>query len=88
VKKTDVEVIGWHGYTWSAVVKAGWTYCQLTLEEAFRVAFYCPHTRCTCVMIMLFNLLLDVPYLSDGWIIFAKGEMLTNRDLSNFVNKI
>ena len=30
----------------------------------FRMAFYC--TRCTCVMIMLFNQILDMPHLS-GW---------------------
>jgi hypothetical protein len=28
-------------------------------------------TRCTCVMIMLFNQLLDMPHLSGGWIILA-----------------
>ena len=27
-----------------------------------------PSTRCTCVMIMLFNHRLDMPHLSGGWI--------------------
>ncbi len=33
VKMLDVEVLGWCGYTWSAVV-AGWMYCQI-LWNAF-----------------------------------------------------
>ena len=28
VKKTNLDVLGWRGYTWSAV-EAGWTYCQI-----------------------------------------------------------
>jgi hypothetical protein len=31
---------------------------------------------------MLFNELLDMPLLSDGWIKLAKGEMLTDRDVN------
>ncbi len=34
----DVEVLGWCGYTWSAVVRAGWLYCQIfenPLETAY-----------------------------------------------------
>ena len=31
----------------------------------FRVASYCPQHKCTCVMIMLFNQLPDIPHL-DG----------------------
>ena len=30
-----------------------------------------PSPRCTCVMVMLFNQLLDMQQLSDGWIILA-----------------
>jgi hypothetical protein len=48
---------------------------QHILNEYFIVA----STRCTCVLIMLFNQLLDMPHLSGGWIILAKGEMLTLR---------
>jgi hypothetical protein len=29
VKKPDVAVLGWRGYTWSAVVRLIWTYCQI-----------------------------------------------------------
>jgi hypothetical protein len=38
------------------------------------VAFYCPSTRCTCVMIMLFNQLLYIPHLSGGWVILAREK--------------
>ena len=38
--------------------------CEKTAH--FRVAFIVHSTRCTCVMIMLFNQLLDMPHLSDG----------------------
>ena len=38
-------------------------------------------------MIMLFNQLLDMPHLSGGWIILAKGEMIKNRDVNKFVHK-
>ena len=57
--------------------------CDKTAK--FRVAFYCPYTRCTCVMIMLFNQLLDMPPLSGGWIILTNEKMLTNRDVNTFV---
>jgi hypothetical protein len=77
VKKTNVEVLGWSGYTWSAVVRAcclkwHWRLMveKLTLNSALSVvAFYCPQDNCTCVMIMLFNL--DMTNLSGRWIILA-----------------
>ena len=31
-------------------------------------------TRYTCVMIMLFNQLVDMPHMSGGWIILAKEK--------------
>jgi hypothetical protein len=40
----------------------------------FRVAFYVPRTRCTCVLIMLFNQLLHMPHLSGEWIILTKEK--------------
>jgi hypothetical protein len=36
--------------------------------------FIVPSSRWFCVMIMLFNQLLDVPHLSGGWIIMAKEK--------------
>ena len=57
-------------------VTCGILLCDKTAH--FRVAFYCcfivPSTRCTCVMIMLFNQLLDMPHLSGGWFILAKEK--------------
>ena len=105
VKKQDVEVLGWRGYTWSAFVRpVGHTakFSKETLEEAYgrefniqfsgnssgghscsqhanctlpqnicvtklhilEWPFIVPSTRCTCVMIMLLNQLLDMPHLS------------------------
>ena len=46
-------------------------HCVVWQTAHFRVAFCCPCTRYTCVMIMLFNQLLDMPHLSGGWIIWS-----------------
>ena len=40
----------------------------------FRVAFIVPSTRCTCILIMRFNQLIDMPHLSGGWIILANEK--------------
>jgi hypothetical protein len=51
-----------------------WELCGVVLFDKtahFRVA---PSSRCTCVITMLFNQLLDIPHLSGGWIILAKEE--------------
>jgi hypothetical protein len=110
VKKPDLEVMGWRGYTWSAVVRPvarTAKFSKTTLEEAngreintklsgnssggpscnqycnctlpqleMSVALCCvtklhilewpfivPSISCTCVMIMLFNELLDMPHM-------------------------
>ena len=49
--------------------------------------FIVPRTRCTCVMIMLFNQLLDMPHLSSGWIILAKEKCLLT-GINTFVYNI
>jgi hypothetical protein len=38
-----------------------------------------PSTRCTCVMITLFNQLLVMPHLSGGWIILEKEKCSLTR---------
>ena len=135
VKKPDVEVLGWHGYTWSAVVRqvrrtakfskmttevaygrkiniqlsgnsSGGHSCSqhsnYTLPQNLRHLWHCVvwqlhilecpfivlSTRCTCVMIMLSNQLLDMPHLLDGWIILTKAKMPTNINVNKFVHKI
>uniref|UniRef100_A0A8K9X113 Origin recognition complex subunit 2 n=1 Tax=Oncorhynchus mykiss TaxID=8022 RepID=A0A8K9X113_ONCMY len=45
--------------------------CCLTKLHILEWPFIVPSTRCSCVMIMLFNQLLDMPALSGGWIILA-----------------
>ena len=40
------------------------------------VALCCVTFYCTCVMIMLFNQLLDMPHLSGGCILLAKEKCL------------
>jgi hypothetical protein len=48
----------------------------LTKLHILKWAFIVLSTRCTCVMIMLFNQLLDMPHLSGVWIILAKEKCL------------
>ena len=47
--------------------------CCVTKLHILEWPFIVHSTRCTCVMIMLFNLL-DMPQLSGGWIILAKEK--------------
>ena len=42
-----------------------WDICDIVWQNC---------TRCTCVMIMLFNQIIDMPHRSGGWIILAKGK--------------
>ena len=63
-------------------------WCCLTKLHILEWSFIAPSTRCTCVMIMLFNQLLDIPHLSGGWIILAKEKMLTNRNVNKFLHRI
>jgi hypothetical protein len=65
------------------------TLCCVTKLHILEWPFIVPSTICTCKTIMLFNQLLDMPLLSDGWMDYlAKGEMLTNRDVNKFVHTI
>ena len=43
-------------------------------DKIAKLPFIVPSTRSTCVMIMLFNQILDMPQLSGGWIILAKEK--------------
>ena len=50
-------------------------------------SFIAPSTRCNCVMIILFNQLLDMSHLSGGWIILAK-EKCSPTDVNKCVQNI
>ena len=50
--------------------------CCVTKLHTLEWPLFVPITRCTCVMIMLFNQLLDMPHLSGRWIILAKAKCL------------
>jgi hypothetical protein len=45
--------------------------CCVTKLYILEWPFIVPRTRCTCVMTMMFNQLLDITHLSDGWIILT-----------------
>ena len=48
--------------------------CCVTKLHILEWPFIVHCTSCTCVMIMLFNQLLDMPHLSGGWILLAKEK--------------
>jgi hypothetical protein len=57
--------------------------CCVPKLHMLELPFIVPSTRCTCVMIMLFNQIFDMPHLLGDWIILAKEKcsltgMLTN----------
>ena len=68
-----------------------WDICGIVLSDKMHILewpFIVPSTRCTFVMIMLFNQLIDMPhYQVDGYYL-GKGEMPTNRNVSKFVHNI
>ena len=45
--------------------------CCVTKLHILECHYIVPSTRCTCVMIVLFNQLLDLPHLSGGWIVLS-----------------
>jgi hypothetical protein len=45
--------------------------CCVTNLHILEWPFIVPSTTCICVMIMMFNQLLDMQHLSGGWIILA-----------------
>ena len=49
-------------------------HCVVWQLHILEWSFIVPSTWCTCVMILLFNQLLDIPHLSGGWIILAKEK--------------
>jgi hypothetical protein len=49
-----------------------WDICGIVLWDQTAHFRHVPSTMCTCVMIVLFNQLLDMPHLSGGWIIFQR----------------
>ena len=49
-------------------------FCCQTKLHILECPFIVPSTRCTCVMIMLINQLVDMPHLAGGWIILAKEK--------------
>ena len=48
--------------------------CCVTKLHILEWPVIVPSTRCTCVMIMLFHQLLDMPHQSGGWMILAKEK--------------
>ena len=61
--------------------------CCVTKLHILEWPFIVPSTRGTCVMIMLFNQLLDMPHVR--WMDYlGKGQMVINRDVNKFVHNI
>ena len=72
---------GWHQLWWTfqsayqlRKLETSLALCCETKLHILEWPFIVPRTRYICVMIMLFNQLLDMPHLSGGWIILAKEK--------------
>ena len=63
-----------HAYCMLPQLETSVALCCVTKLHILEWPFIVHSTRCTCVMIMLFNQLLDMPHLSGGWIILAKEK--------------
>jgi hypothetical protein len=61
--------------------------CWVTKLHILEWPFIVPSTKCTCVVIMPFNQLLDMPHLSGDWIILAK-EKCSLTDVNTLVHNI
>jgi hypothetical protein len=61
--------------------------CCVTKRHILKWHFIVPSTRCTCVMIMAFNQLLDILHLSGGWIILAKQKCFLTGMETNLCTK-
>ena len=63
--------------------------CCVTKLHILEWPFIVPSTMWTCVMIMLFNQLLQIYATTVRWMDYlGKGEMITNRDVNKLVHKI
>ena len=61
--------------------------CCVTKLHILVWPFILPNTRCTCVIIVLFNQL-DMPHLFRCINYLGKGDMFTNRNVNKFVFNI
>jgi hypothetical protein len=64
-----------------------WDNCGIVLFDKTEWLIIVPSTRCNCVMIRLFNHLLDMPHLSGGWIILAKEKCSLTGMYANWCTK-
>jgi hypothetical protein len=62
--------------------------CCVTTLHILKWPFIVPSTRCTCVIHMLFNQLLDMPHISGGWIVLAKEKWLLTGMTNKFAQNL
>jgi hypothetical protein len=70
-----------------SIARSLW-YCVVRRNYILEWPFIVPSTRLTCVMIMHFNQLLDMPHLSGEWIIWAKEKCSLTGMLTNLCTKL